>query len=194
MKNKGFKTELELLEHLKANEKKAITFLTLSGEKEKVTVNNYHHFGHGTKTKTDIVINNNYRLQVKDTNSNRATIINMVPLRNWEILAKRELIDILPVLNAIEKHKEKKQYTVKLKDIANKQDWQELLLYFLFEGTSTYQADPFFQANYLVEKVNGEWLLIKKNEAIDYIWEKLTFEIRTRANKTEPCVHVRVGK
>lgn len=193
MENAGFKVERELMEYVE-NAGKAVKFKKLDGSEEIFSVENVYHFGHTTKSKVDLVINPNTRLQVKSSKSNRASVINMVPIRNWEKLAKREMMDILPVMEAITNYKTVGKRTIKLSEIAIKSQWIEIINYFLFEGTSTYQAEPYLQANYLVQPINGKWLLITKKEAIDHIWEKLTFEIRTRKNKIEECVHVRISQ
>ena len=203
-RNAGFEAERKLLE-LVENAGKAVTFKKLDGSERTFSVENVYHFGHSTKSKVDLVINPSTRLQVKSSRSNRASIINMVPVRNWEKLAKREMMDVFPVYDAMLKYDailqdwekytgKKRNEVVYLADIAKKEDWREIINYFLFEGTSTYQADSHMQANFLLEDTGNGWLLIEKQEAADYIWEKMVFEIRRRKGKTENCVHIRITK
>lgn len=192
MGNKGKERELQFIAELeKAG--KSFSVKNLKGHVETIVIDKLYHYGSTTKSKVDVTANNNYRLQIKSTNSNRASIINMVPFRNWEILAKREMLDIQPVLNATKKYYQLKTKTVRLADLGeNKEDWREIIQYFLFEGTATSQADRWLQATHLIELTNEEPLLINKKDAVDYIWEKLYFEIRRRPNKNEDNVHIRV--
>lgn len=192
--NKGKDAELRIIRMLE-NAGNSFQVKNLKGHVETIAINNLYHFGATTKSKVDLIVNNNYRLQIKSTKSNRASIINMVPVRNWEILAKREMLDIQPVLDAMEKYYQVTKRTIPLHLLAdNKEDWREIIQYFLFEGTSTYQADTFAQATHLLDVDNGELLLIDKEDAFDYIWQGLYFEIRTRAGKNEECVHIRYKK
>jgi len=185
MKNYGFKIEEQVIEVLR-NKKE----LLIDGKI--VQIKDIRTFGHSTRTKVDISINNTYRLQLKTVKSNRATVVNRVPLRNWEKLGKREMLDIQPVMEAINKHSQLQKNTIPLKELAdNKEDWREIINYFLFEGTATGSADNFFQANYLLDVEGKEWEIIPKKEAFDRIWENLYFEIRTRAG--EETVNIRYG-
>ncbi len=192
MVNKGFSAERELLEFV-SNSGNSVTFQKLGGNCQSFPVEGIKVFGHTTNSKVDLVINPRVRLQVKSTNSNRASIINQVPVRNFHKLGKREMLDVLPAIELFQKLEG--LGTVKLADIANKEDWEEIVKYFLFEGTATRQVDKFFQATHLVEVgSDGNYLLIEKNQVMDYIWEKLTVELRTRKGKNEKCLHLRVGK
>jgi len=189
--NKGKELEKAFIGELQ----KADTFRikNLKGHIEEIVVDKIYHYGQTTKSKVDVTVNNNYRLQVKSTSSNRAAVVNMVPWRNWQILAKREILDIEPVITAIDNYYQQPKKTIRLAELAeNKEDWREIIQYFLFEGTATNQADPWLQATHLVEIGNGEPLLIDKSDAFDYIWNKLYFEIKTRPNKSERNTHIRV--
>lgn len=190
MANKGYQAERELLEYV-VNSGNSVSFRTLEGGSQSFPVEEIKTFGFTTSSKVDLVINPRVRLQVKSVNSNRATIINKVPARNFHKLAKREMLDTSPALELFQKLEEKG--TVKLSSIAKKEDWEEMVKYFLFEGSATRQADKFFQATHLLE-VGNDMVIIDKTEVLDYIWEKLTVELRVRTGKTEKTLNVRVGK
>ncbi len=191
MGNKGKEVENRIIKQFQVGN--IINFKTLDNKTSQIKIDTMHHFGQTTLSKVDIAINNNYRLQVKSIYSNRASIINQTPLRNFERLAKRELMDIEPILKAVGEYNGK---TVKLESIANKEDWREIVNYFLFEGTATRQADPYMQANYLLEADNNDcYLLIPKKEAFDYIWNSLYLELRKGRSKSDAfTVTVRYGK
>ncbi len=190
MENKGHKAERELLEYMQkaGNE---IAFKNLKGNLQSFPIEEIKTFGHTTSSKVDITINSNCRLQVKSVNSNRATIINKVPARNFHKLAKREMLDTSPALELFQKLEG--LGTVKLSRIAKKEDWEEMVKYFIFEGSATRQADKYFQATHLLE-IGNEMVIIDRTEVLDYIWEKLTVELRVRKGKEELCLNVRVGK
>ncbi len=195
MKNKGYAAEDRFFQKLE--EKGKITAETIEGKELTINVNSFVHFGKTTSSKADLTITDingkNWRIQLKSVYSNRSSIINQTPIRNFQKLAKRELMDIAPIYEGIEDCKGK---TVKLEKIANKEDWQEIVNYFLFEGTATKQADSYMQANYLLDIDNNDsYLLITKKEAFDYIWNSLYLEFRKGRSKNDAfTVTVRYGK
>ncbi len=193
MGNKGYAAENRFFQKLEEGE---ITVKTTEGKELTINVNSFIHFGKTTSSKADVVVTDNkgksWLIQLKSVHSNRSSIINQTPVRNFEKLAKRELMDIEPVLKAIEKYNGK---TVKLKDIAKKSEWYELINYFLFEGTATKQADSYMQAEYLLDIDNDSYLLITKKQAFDYIWNSLYLELRKGRSKNDAfTVTVRYGK
>ena len=149
--------------------------------------------GYTTRAKWDIVLNPAVRLQVKSTNSNRASVVNMVPVRNLLKMSKREMIDVQPALDIINLMSETGK-AVKLAEVSSIDDWRDLLTYLLFEGTPTAQEIPTMQANYLLEVSPAGYTIVEKSKAIDYIFNSLVAEIRTRKDKKEPCLHIRYGK
>ncbi len=191
MGNAGKEIENRIIRHFQAGN--IINFKTLDNKVSQVEIYSMYHFGQTTLSKVDIVVNKDYRLQIKSVHSNRASIINQTPVRNFQKLAKRELMDISPILKAIEEYSGK---TVKLGNIANKEDWREIVNYFLFEGTATKQADSYMQANYLLDVDNNDsYLLIPKKSAFDYIWNSLYLELRKGRSKNDAfTVTVRYGK
>ncbi len=194
MGNKGYQAEDRFFQKL---EKGEITVETIEGKELTIYVDSFIHFGKTTSSKADLTITDingkNWKIQLKSIHSNRSSIINQTPIRNFEKLAKRELMDISPIFEAIEDCKGK---TVKLKNIANKESWREIISYFLFEGSATRQADPYMQANYLLDVDNNDsYLLIPKKEAFDYIWNSLYLEFRKGRSKGDFfTVTVRYGK
>ena len=149
--------------------------------------------GYTTRAKWDIVLNPAVRLQVKSTSSNRASVVNMVPVRNLLKMSKREMIDVQPALDIMNLMSETGK-AVKLAEVSSIDDWRDLLTYLLFEGTPTAQEVPSMQANYLLEVSPAGYTVVEKSKAIDYIFNSLVAEIRTRKDKKEPCLHVRYGK
>ena len=192
MANAGYRVEDEVLERISNSDK--VFFKKLDDSELLVNIDKVVGFGKTTRSKVDISINGNFRLQVKSTKSNRCSVVNMVSFENLEKVGKREMLDILPILETVSNYLETGKGTVKLADIAKKEEWREFLIYFLFEGTATGQADKFFQATHLLEVDGNEWVLVEKMEAVDYIWESLTLELRTRKGKTNKCLHVRYGR
>ncbi len=194
MGNKGYAAEDRFFQKLEEGE---ITVQTEEGKKLTINVNSFVHFGRTTSSKVDLTITDingkHWRIQLKSVYSNRSSIINQTPVRNFQKLAKRELMDIEPILKAIEEYNGK---TVKLGNIANKEDWREIVNYFLFEGTATKQADPYMQADYLLDVDNNDsYLLIPKKSAFDYIWNSLHLELRKGRSKNDDfTVTVRYGK
>jgi hypothetical protein len=149
--------------------------------------------GHTTRAKWDILVNPSVRLQVKSTSSNRASVVNMVPVRNLLKMSKREMIDVQPALDIMSIIANTGK-AVKLAEVSSVEEWKDLLTYLLFEGTPTAQEIPSMQANYLLEVGKSGYIVVEKSKAIDYIFNSLVAEIRTRKGKTEPCLHVRYGK
>jgi hypothetical protein len=192
MSNKGYKVEQALLENTVNSA--SVRFKKLDGSYQIFPVaDRVLYSAKTTRSKWDLVINPSTRLQVKSTSSNRACVVNMVPVRNLYKLADREMIDVQLALDVMQLLVETGKPSVRLAEIANVNDWQDMLVYLLFEGTPTAQEIPSMQANYLldVEADLENAVIIEKNQAIPYIWENLVAEIRTRKGKTEPCLHVR---
>lgn len=188
MSNAGYKAEVKVVSQL---EKAGIArFKRLNGEVVEFPINDRMTvFGFSTKTKVDLIVEG-YRLQIKATGSKRAAIVNMVPARLLDRVCNEQMLDVeqsLKAMNIINDLGKK----IKLSDYFEKEEWRELINYFLFEGTATGQADPFMQATHLLEVDGDELVLIDKKEAFDHIWEGLEAEIRTRKDKVEPCLHIR---
>jgi hypothetical protein len=157
--------------------------------------------GSGNAEKWDIVVNSTCRIQVKSSTGGSATIVNMVPLRsmysadkkNNKALNNHASLDTQPMITAIGTITKK----VKLASVANKEEWREILEFFLFDGSATKTAQNHEQANYLVEIGKSEITLIERGEAVDYYWDNLTVEIRYRKkskNPAEKFLHVRIEK
>jgi len=188
MANAGYKAEKRVIAELSKAGK--ASFKKLDGTKVEFPITGkMYEFGFSTRTKVDLVVEG-YRLQIKATGTKRAAVVNMVPARLLERVCDEQYLDIeeaLKAFNIIAKIGKK----IKLAKYFQIEDWRELLSYFLFEGTATGQADPAMQATHLLEVNGSEFTLIDKQEAIDHIWEGLEAEIRTRKDKTEPCLHIR---
>ena len=192
MANKGYKIEAQLAEEISSSG--VAKFRKLDGSTVEFPVSDrIMTGGKTTRNKWDILVNPAVRLQVKSTKSNRAAVVNMVPVRNLFKMSDREKIDIQSCLDLMELMAETGK-AVKLAEFGDIEDYRDMLIYLLFEGTPTAQEIPALQANYLLEVSEEGNLLIEKNEAIDYIWNSLTAEIRYRKGKTEPCLHIRYGK
>lgn len=188
MANAGYKAESTLLEEITS--RGSAVFKNLHGDTVEIPVSgSVLTFGFSTRTKVDMVINGKYALQVKCSGSKRSAIINMVPARLLEKCGNEQLLDVSSCYKAMEIISSNSGKIIKLSEYFDIEDWSEILSYFLFEGTATGQSS--FKANYLLEVNNGSYTLIDKKEAVPHLWEGLTAEIRTRPNKTEPCLHVR---
>ena len=187
--NKGYEKEQQLLEQFSRASK--ISFRKLNGDMVEFTTDRIFSGGKTTRSKTDIFLSPAVRLQVKSTSSNRCAIVNMVPIRNIEKLGKREMMDVQPLFDIMDSISKNGNKMVFLKDHSNMNEWDEIVKYFLFEGTATAQTDKLFQANYLLD-ADAELTLISKTEAVPYLWKNLTAEIRYRKTKPdEPCLHIR---
>lgn len=187
--NKGYEKEQQLLEQFSRASK--ISFKKLNGDMVEFTTDRIFSGGKTTRSKTDIFLSPAVRLQVKSTSSNRCAIVNMVPIRNIEKLGKREMMDVQPLFDIMDSISKNGNKMVFLKDHSNMNEWDEIVKYFLFEGTATAQTDKLFQANYLLD-ADAELTLISKTEAVPYLWKNLTAEIRYRKTKPdEPCLHIR---
>ncbi len=157
--------------------------------------------GSGNAEKYDIVVNGKCSIQVKSSTGAAACIVNMVPLRtmysadkkNNKALNNHASLDTKPMITAIDTISKK----VKLASVANKEDWREILEFFLFDGSGTKTAQKHEQSNYLVEIGKTEITLIERSEAVDYYWNNLTVEVRyrlTSKNPAEKFLHVRIEK
>lgn len=192
MGNAGYKIEDKVA--LEISGKKTVSFKKLDNSVIEFPVSDrVLTGGKTTRNKWDILVNPAVRLQVKSSSSKRSAVVNMVPVRNLQKMADREMIDIAPALAVMELLAETGK-AVKLSEISSMADWQDMLIYLLFEGTPTAQEVPALQANYLLSVDNSDYTLIAKNEAIPHIWESLTAELRVRKGKNEPCLHVRYGR
>jgi hypothetical protein len=191
-KNEGYKIEGKTVKEIL--DKKTVTWQKLNGTQKSFNIDPMVLVpGKSTRNKTDLIINSNCRVQIKSTSTNRACIVNMVPKRNLLKMSKRELLDVQPAIDILNKLINGTiKNGIKLSTIANKEDFREILQYLLFEGTPTSQEIPALQANYLLDIDSKKATLIEKTEAIDFLWDKLTAEIRTRkARPQEPCLHIR---
>ena len=147
MANAGYKAESTLLEEISSSGR--ARFEKLDGTIVEIPVSGrIMTFGFSTRTKVDMVINGNYRLQIKCAGTKRSAVLNMVPARLLEQVGREQLLDVEPCYKAMEIVSSSSSSTIKLSDYFDIEDWSELLSYFLFEGTATGQADKLFQANY----------------------------------------------
>ena len=194
MSNKGRAIEERVVQYVSDYAGKQISFKFSDNSVRTFDVaERIHSGGFTTRNKWDIVINPAVRVQVKSTSSNRASVVNMVPVRNLLKMAERELVDVQPALELFYELLETGK-SIKLSDHSDIDDWYDMLTYLLFEGTPTAQEVPSMQANYLLEVSDNGYMMVEKSDAIDYIWNNLTASIRYRKNKTEPCLHIRYGK
>ncbi len=194
--NKGFQAEQSFAEFVKSS--KMISLKKLDNSVKSFEVQDRVIVaGSGNSEKWDIVVNSGCRLQVKSTTGMAATIVNMVPLRNMEKLAKHSLLDVQPLMEALTVVSNSPASKVKLSELFDKEDWRDIITHFVFEGSATKTAKPFEQATALVEIGKDGYLLVEKHEAVDYLWEKLTAEIRYRKSSkspAEPFLHIRMSK
>jgi len=192
IRNKGFIAEKGFISHVLQN--KVIQLKKLDNSVKEFAVQDQPIIaGSGNSEKWDVVVNSACRLQVKSTTGNSATVVNMVPIRNLQKLTKHSLLDVQPLIDVMSKVDK----VSKLSELADKEDWRDILHFFLFEGSATKTAKSWEQATALVIAGKDGYLLVEKAEAIDYLWENLTVEIRHRPkskNPTERFLHVRVSK
>lgn len=193
MANKGYEAE-ERVVRLLEKAGKRYNFTRLDGSCQTIQIDRILTCGKTTRSKADIILNSQTRLQVKSRASNRAAIVNMARIDKLENLGRREMLDVAPIFQAIENFRTMGRSTARLSELSDKEEWREFLLYFLFEGTTMSQTHPNFQATHLLDVDGDNWLLIQKNEAVDYLWNKLHIEIRHRGKNANACLHVRVGK
>ena len=189
MSNAGYKAEARVVTQFEKTGQ--AVFNRLNGEQVKFPIiDRMWVFGFSTKTKVDLVVEE-YRLQIKATGSKRSAVLNMVPARLLEKVSIEQMLDVEPCFQIMEIISNSPKSKVKLSEHFELSEWKELLQYYLFEGTSTGQADPHMQATHLLEVDGSEFTLIDKQEAIEHIWEGLQAEIRYRKGKNEPCLHIR---
>ncbi len=199
-RNKGFIAEDGFISYVLNND--IIKLRKLDNSVKEFVVQEYPVIAaSGNSEKYDIVVNGACSIQVKSSTGAAATIVNKVPLRtmysadkkNNKALNNHASLDTEPMITAINTITKK----VKLASIAKKEEWREILEFFLFEGSGTKTAQNHEQANCLVEIGKTEITLIERTEAVDYYWEKLTVEIRhlpKSKNPAERLLHVRIGK
>ena len=189
MANAGYKAEQRVIDAV-AKAGKAVFKKTDNSVVEIPVNDKMYVFGFSTKTKVDLVIGT-YRLQIKATGTKRAAVVNMVPVRLLEKVSKEQLLDVEQCFTAMEIISNSPKSKIKLSEHFELSDWQELLEYFIFEGTATGQADPHMQATHLLEVDGDDFTIIDKQEAVNHIWKGLEAEIRFRPKKDEPCLHIR---
>ncbi len=147
---------------------------------------------YGTKCKFDIRIGN-YRLQVKSGTGNSATVFS-ARLQALCNCAEREMFDF-SLISELYARIEENGKKVKLSELSDKEDWRDILQYFLFEGTAGSQEMPAMQANYLIFWGKKEQVFCDKNQAIDYLFNNLYGEIKIkRTSKSQyPVLSVRIA-
>ncbi len=152
----------------------------------------------GTRENYDIIVNSECSISIKSSTGHASTIINKVPKRNFEVLAKHSLLDTLPLYEAFNVADTASTSKIRLHEHFNKEDWREIIEFFFFLGTATKTCDSHEQSNCVIEITKSGPLFIEKYEAVDHFWHRLTAEIRLAGKKhsdpTEKRLHVRIGK
>lgn len=190
-RNAGKVAEGRIMQMLE--EKGNVSFRKYSGKLENIDTSGEVLYtpGHGTRCKFDVRIGD-YRLQIKSSTGHSATVF-CTTIENLLNCAEREMFDASPLIDAynelVSNNSVKK---VKLSDICEQSDLEDVIRYFLFEGTPKSQEIPSMQANYLLFVSADDMVLCNKQEAIELLWSKLYVEIKPRNDKRH--LSVRVGK
>lgn len=191
-RNAGKKAEEKIVKMLESSD----SFTVRNSKKELVKIDIQPDMvytpGHGTKCKFDVRVGD-YRLQVKSSTGHSATIFSTT-IENLVKAGKREMFDVQPFLsiwNVLTKVEAIKK--VRLHELFEMSEIEDVVRYFLFEGTAKSQEIPTLQANYLLYvNRNNEMILCNKMEAMEFLFHKLYCEIKVKNGK--PQLSLRVGR
>ncbi len=147
---------------------------------------------YGTKCKFDLRVGD-YRIQIKSGTGHSATVFS-AQLEALLKCSEREMFDGELVANLYNRITESGK-KVKLSELSDKEDWRDILQYFLFEGTAGSQEIPSMQANCLIFWGKKEKVFCDKSEAIDYLFNNLYGEIKIKRTKARqyPVLSVRIA-
>ena len=174
------------------------------GTKISYTFDSIKHGGSSQHYKADATLHKcgsvvaNGRLSVKTTKGHRASFLNVATIRNLQKMEERTNLAVSHCFSLFAKLAITGK-AVKLAEVANKEDWRQLLEYFVFDGTPTRDCEQNMAetANLLVDIPINDYsalLAVRREDAVDYIWNHILADLKLTKNGKEVGLTLRYEK